>query len=86
MSGGFAAVRPHYRRLADRLGELPEAEFDQRRAAVDAAFLRRLERFNGFPDALPEPVQTALDSNGTTSVGELAAQAGVSERHLKRLL
>src|SRR5258707_15729415 len=35
------AVRPHYRRLAERLGTLPEAEFDQRRAAVDLAFLRR---------------------------------------------
>jgi uncharacterized circularly permuted ATP-grasp superfamily protein len=35
------AVRPHYRRLHDRLGTLPEAEFDQRRAAVDLAFLRR---------------------------------------------
>src|SRR4051812_4849524 len=34
-------VRPHYRRLAERLSRLEETEFDQRRAAVDLAFLRR---------------------------------------------
>jgi uncharacterized circularly permuted ATP-grasp superfamily protein len=34
-------VRPHYRRLAERLETLPEAEFHQRRAAIDLAFLRR---------------------------------------------
>ena len=28
-------VRPHYRRLAERLGTLSQTEFDQRRAAVD---------------------------------------------------
>jgi len=50
-SGGASAVRPHYRRLADRLGELPEAEFDQRRAAVDAAFLRRGVTFTVYNDS-----------------------------------
>src|SRR5436309_11979881 len=34
-------VRPHYRRLAERLTTLAQTEFDQRRAAVDLAFLRR---------------------------------------------
>lgn len=71
------------RELAERLEAAATPR--QVKALVDAAFLRRLGRFKGFPDALPEPVQTALDSKGGTSVGELAAQAGVSERHLKRL-
>jgi uncharacterized circularly permuted ATP-grasp superfamily protein len=44
-------VRPHYRRLAERLGTLPEAEFDQRRAAVDLAFLRRGVTFTVYNDA-----------------------------------
>ncbi len=39
--GDGSVVRPHYRRLFERLGTLPETEFDQRRAAVDLAFLRR---------------------------------------------
>src|SRR4051812_22192256 len=41
VDGNGNGVRPHYRRLFDRLGTLPEAEFVQRRAAVDLAFLRR---------------------------------------------
>jgi uncharacterized circularly permuted ATP-grasp superfamily protein len=45
------AIRPHYRRLADRLGTLPEAEFEQRRAAVDLAFLRRGVTFTVYNDA-----------------------------------
>jgi uncharacterized circularly permuted ATP-grasp superfamily protein len=44
-------IRPHYRRLAERLGTLPETEFDQRRAAVDLAFLRRGVTFTVYDDA-----------------------------------
>jgi uncharacterized circularly permuted ATP-grasp superfamily protein len=43
-------VRPHYQRLADRLGTLPVQEFDQRRAAVDLAFLRRGVTFTVYHD------------------------------------
>ena len=43
-------VRPHYQRLADRLGTLPIPEFDQRRAAVDLAFLRRGVTFTVYHD------------------------------------
>ncbi len=44
-------VRAHYRRLAARLGTLPAAEFDQRRAAVDLAFLRRGVTFTVYSDS-----------------------------------
>ncbi|HMD61051.1 MAG TPA: circularly permuted type 2 ATP-grasp protein [Opitutaceae bacterium] len=44
-------VRPHYRRLAERLGSLPVAEFERRRAAVDLAFLRRGVTFTVYNDA-----------------------------------
>jgi uncharacterized circularly permuted ATP-grasp superfamily protein len=43
-------VRPHYQRLSDRFGTLPVAEFDQRRAAVDLAFLRRGVTFTVYHD------------------------------------
>ena len=51
MFTGGGEVRPHYRRLAERLGTLPESEFDQRRAAVDLAFLRRGVTFTVYNDA-----------------------------------
>jgi len=41
MFGASGEFRPHYRRLAERLDTLSEGEFNQRRAAVDLAFLRR---------------------------------------------
>ena len=41
MFGADGEVRPHYRRLAERLGTLPEADFHQHRTAVELAFLRR---------------------------------------------
>ena len=41
MFGASGEFRPHYRRLAERLDTLTEGEFNQRRAAVDLAFLRR---------------------------------------------
>jgi uncharacterized circularly permuted ATP-grasp superfamily protein len=44
-------VRLHYRRMAERLGTLPLAEFDQRRAAVDLAFLRRGVTFTVYNDS-----------------------------------
>ena len=58
-SGGFfdemfvpgAPVRPHYQRLADRLDTLPETDFNQRRAAVDLAFMRRGVTFTVYYDS-----------------------------------
>ncbi|HEX2854884.1 MAG TPA: circularly permuted type 2 ATP-grasp protein [Opitutaceae bacterium] len=58
-SGGFfdemfvpgAEVRPHYRRLAERLGSMPENDFNQRRAAVDLAFLRQGVTFTVYNDS-----------------------------------
>jgi uncharacterized circularly permuted ATP-grasp superfamily protein len=44
-------VRPHYRRLAERLGTIPIPEFERRRAAVDLAFLRRGVTFTVYNDA-----------------------------------
>jgi uncharacterized circularly permuted ATP-grasp superfamily protein len=49
-SAGANGVRPHYRRLAERLGTLAEPEFDHRRAAVDLAFLRRGVTFTVYHD------------------------------------
>ncbi len=45
-----ATVRPHYRRLGERLSTLPIKDFDQRRAAVDLAFLRRGVTFTVYHD------------------------------------
>ncbi|MEY3607548.1 MAG: hypothetical protein RLZZ447_336 [Verrucomicrobiota bacterium] len=44
-------VRQHYQRLAEGLAALAPAEFDRRRAAVDAAFLRRGVTFTVYNDA-----------------------------------
>jgi uncharacterized circularly permuted ATP-grasp superfamily protein len=49
--GSSDGVRPHYRRLADRLGGLAVPDFDQRRTAVDSAFLRRGVTFTVYNDA-----------------------------------
>jgi uncharacterized circularly permuted ATP-grasp superfamily protein len=43
-------IRPHYRRLTERLSKLPEGEFHQRRAAVDLAFLSRGVTFTVYGD------------------------------------
>lgn len=43
-------VRPHYRQLFERLLSLDTEEFDQRRAAVDAAFLRQGITFTVYSD------------------------------------
>lgn len=43
-------IRPHYRRLTERLSTLPVAEFNQRRAAVDLAFLSRGVTFTVYGD------------------------------------
>jgi uncharacterized circularly permuted ATP-grasp superfamily protein len=48
---GGKTVRPHYRRLAERLTTLPEADFNHRRAAVDLAFLRRGVTFTVYDDS-----------------------------------
>lgn len=45
------SVRPHYRRLSGRLGTLSPTEFDQRRNAVDSAFLRRGVTFTVYSDS-----------------------------------
>jgi uncharacterized circularly permuted ATP-grasp superfamily protein len=51
MFGSDRQVRPHYRRLAERLGSLPEADFHQHRAAIDLAFLRRGVTFTVYNDS-----------------------------------
>jgi uncharacterized circularly permuted ATP-grasp superfamily protein len=51
MFGADHQVRPHYRRLAERLGSLPEADFQQHRAAIDLAFLRRGVTFTVYNDS-----------------------------------
>lgn len=48
---GSASVRPHYKKLAERLGTIAPAEFDQRRAAVDLALLRRGVTFTVYNDS-----------------------------------
>jgi len=51
MYAGAGGVRPHYKRLAERLGRLPVAEFERRRAAVDLALLRRGVTFTVYNDS-----------------------------------
>ncbi len=51
MYAADGGVRPHYRRLSERLGSLSVEEFDRRRAAVDLAFLRRGVTFTVYNDA-----------------------------------
>jgi uncharacterized circularly permuted ATP-grasp superfamily protein len=51
MQGSDGKVRPHYRRLAERLGTLPLEEFERRRAAVDLALLRRGVTFTVYNDS-----------------------------------
>jgi uncharacterized circularly permuted ATP-grasp superfamily protein len=48
---GDGTVRPHYRRLAERLDTLPFEDFEQRRAAVDLALLRRGVTFTVYSDS-----------------------------------
>ena len=49
--GDHEGIRPHYRRLAERLDHLPLTEFEHRRAAVDLAFLRRGVTFTVYNDS-----------------------------------
>ena len=51
MYAADGGVRPHYRRLSERLGSLSVPEFERRRAAVDLAFLRRGVTFTVYNDA-----------------------------------
>ena len=51
MYGRDGVARPHYRRLHERLATLPREEFEQRRAAVDLAFLRRGVTFTVYDNA-----------------------------------
>lgn len=44
-------IRPHYRPLADRFQDLAPTDFEQRRAAVDLAFLRRGVTFTVYDHA-----------------------------------
>ncbi|HVU24773.1 MAG TPA: circularly permuted type 2 ATP-grasp protein [Opitutus sp.] len=50
MIAADGSVRPHYRRLTERLQTLEENVFNQRRAAVDLAFLRRGVTFTVYSD------------------------------------
>ncbi len=51
MYAGGGDVRPHYRRLAERLARCRLPEFERRRAAVDLAFLRRGVTFTVYNDS-----------------------------------
>jgi uncharacterized circularly permuted ATP-grasp superfamily protein len=51
MIGAGGQVRPHYRRLTERLDTLPETDFNSRRAAVEMAFLRRGVTFTVYNDS-----------------------------------
>jgi hypothetical protein len=51
MIGSGGQIRPHYRRLTERLNTLPETDFNSRRAAVDLAFLRRGVTFTVYNDS-----------------------------------
>ncbi|MCB1122426.1 MAG: circularly permuted type 2 ATP-grasp protein, partial [Verrucomicrobiae bacterium] len=44
------SVRPHYRNLVDRFAELSEEEFNQKRSAVDLAFLQQGITFTVYGD------------------------------------
>ncbi len=51
MFDGQGSVRPHYHRLAELLRQTPPEEFDQKRQAVDMAFLRQGVTFNVYGDS-----------------------------------
>jgi uncharacterized circularly permuted ATP-grasp superfamily protein len=51
MVDGAGQTRPHYRAFRDRLSPMPAAEFEQRRRAVDLAFLRQGVTFNVYGDS-----------------------------------
>jgi uncharacterized circularly permuted ATP-grasp superfamily protein len=51
VTGDGDGVRPHYRRLAERLGQFGLEDFDERRATVDLAFLRRGVTFTVYSDS-----------------------------------
>src|SRR3954467_3647168 len=46
-----AGVRDHYRKLTAGFGQLQSEEFDQKRQAIDAAFLRQGITFNVYGDS-----------------------------------
>lgn len=71
------------RELEDRVAEAKTPLAVKK--VVEAAFIRRLERFEGYPTALPEPLEVALEAQGGARVEDLARKAGCSARHLKRL-
>ncbi len=50
LMSGNGEVRPHYRRFLQRFNELKQDEFDQKREAVDLAFLRQGITFNVYGD------------------------------------
>jgi hypothetical protein len=85
VSGNGGGVRPHYRRLAERLATLPESEFEQRRAALDLAFLRRGVTFTVYSDSHParHPVRRVEADRGRPDSKAHRAEP-VSRRHLPR--
>lgn len=50
MVSGTGEIRPHYRRFLERFNQLKRDEFDQKRQAVDLAFLRQGITFNVYGD------------------------------------
>lgn len=57
----------------------------QVKTLIEAELLRRLGRFNGYPEGVQASLQVGLGTKGRASVGELSATAGCSPAHLKRL-
>src|ERR1041384_6222763 len=51
MMSDTGAIRPHYRKLAERFGGFTPEEFEQRRRAVDLSFLRQGITFNVYGDS-----------------------------------
>jgi uncharacterized circularly permuted ATP-grasp superfamily protein len=51
MVDGAGGVRPHYARFLEQFRQIPSAEYDARRHAVDLAFLRQGVTFNVYGDS-----------------------------------
>ena len=51
MVSGTASVRDHYRKLTAGFSQLQPEEFDRKRQAIDAAFLRQGITFNVYGDS-----------------------------------
>ena len=65
-------TRPHYRAVRERLGRTAPEEFEQRRRAVDLAFLRRGVTFNVYGDSQgAERIRTTAESHRRIAIVEV---------------